>query len=130
MDKISIKLLEVDYLVHFPNMKDTWDIEALKTVFSNGVYGSMLKANSVQSMQALDLVDAAATFFVLIPELEAKIGSFDKIDLKTGLELSYQYKTVFYPWYDGLLKQINKEIEQSAAKLQDVKSKIEQISNQ
>jgi hypothetical protein len=120
---MTIVVNKKQYQVPFPNVGQLMDIEGRKMALSNGTYGLLVAAKSIQSNKALDLIDALATFSVLVPELakDLEVEVYTEMDILTGLLVSKAYTEQFFPWYDGLMKEINKTVEEASKDLKKVK---------
>jgi len=109
MDSKIIKLRGNSYTINFPNVGQILDIESLKSALSNGTYGDLVKNNTKSSNQSLDLIDAIATFSVLIPELKniLEVKSYLDLDLKTAKMVVNSYNKDYFLWF----KELNDEIQ-------------------
>jgi len=118
---ITVKIQENTYEIKFPNMGQIIDIESNKTLFSHGQYADMVKGGIVSNNLALDLLDAAATFLVLIPDIKKnlRIDSIFELEVHSAMELVKVYKKVFVPWYSEwivALRELEKEEDQEEIK--------------
>lgn len=111
--EISLKLKENSYPVKFPNQGQFLDIENLKMVLSNGMYGALQTARTTDSELALDLIDAEAYFSVLIPDLvkDLKVKTFRELDLMDSIEVRNAFVDQLLPFINGWRKAI-KELTQ------------------
>lgn len=112
---IVVKIEENEYTVKVPSMGQIIDIEANKVAFSNGQYNSLVKANTIASNQALDMIDTAATMLVLIPELkeDLKFKSIFDLPMDKTVKFLEIYKNQIEPWYSKLLLALRKVREES-----------------
>jgi hypothetical protein len=104
----KIKISGKDHIVTFPNVGQTIDIESLKSALTNGQYGDFVNMGTNYSNNALDLVDALATFSILIPELkeELNVKTYLEMDQFVAKKYVNAYKKQFFPWF----KEINDEL--------------------
>lgn len=93
------------YEISFPNVAQTLEIESLKQILSNGQYSSMVRSNIVSAKRSLDLIDAIATFRVIIPEIKTSLD-FENLSLVEGNKLVKVYEKQFLPWYEEMMKEI------------------------
>lgn len=114
--EISVKLQGQDFKIPFPNMGQILDIEIFKANISKGQYASLVATRSPASILALDFIDAAATFLVLIPELHAKLNieSLNELDPIAAQEIGVQYKHVYFPWYNEIVDAVKLKEEEFA----------------
>ena len=63
---LKLKIAGKDYMVKFPNVGQTLDIESLKSALTNGTYGDLVKMQTKTANDALDLADTLATFSILM----------------------------------------------------------------
>lgn len=89
------------FTVAFPNAGQLIDIESNKILFSNSQYSSMVRSQLIYTNMALDIVEMAATFVVLIPSLieRLRVTSIFELDIPTVYKLIKVYKKDFLPWY-------------------------------
>lgn len=106
--QILIKLQDNKFEVNFPNVGQIIDIEINKVSLGRGQYGNLVAAMSVGSVVALDLIDAFATFTVLIPDMIKGLNVKDLFELNPidAQELVVQYKQVFFPWYNNIIEDL------------------------
>lgn len=118
--EISIKIKENSYDVKFPTTGQILDIENLKMVLSNGMYGSLQSARTTDSDIALDLIDAEAYFTILAPNLikDLKVKTFRELDLMDAIEVRNVYVDQLLPFINGWRKAI-KELTQKKEEKQD-----------
>lgn len=101
---VTVDLFGTKYTISFPTIQQIIDIENLKQLLTSGQYGTLARAKTQQADQVLNYVDAVATFSVLVPGLSKAISQNDlmSLDILKSAELSHQYVTVFYPWYEEI----------------------------
>jgi hypothetical protein len=112
-EKKKIKLLDTEYEVSFPTMGQYNKIETLKSVLTNGNYGSMaISAVGITTQErALDAIDAYCTFSVIIPNFNKIFGEFEYIDMLKSRKMTLAYNKYYKPWHDIIMKELN-EVEQ------------------
>lgn len=101
----------------FPTVGQLMEIDSLKSTLSKGQYHIMVKSNLKSTLFALSLIDAVATFSVLLggefhKHISNLIGEGKTVyDLPGGnaKELANAYDKVFMPWYKGFLGEIYAE---------------------
>lgn len=113
------------YVVKFPNVGQTIDIEALKQALTANRYGAMA-ASGVRSMSvALDLVDSIAFLNVMCPEIGRTLpqtNTYTSIDDPVlAAELSALYREQIAPWYNDILNQLQGIGDNAADKAADAK---------
>ena len=106
---ITVKIRDNEYAVNFPTAGDLIDIEVRKAVISRSQYYGLLNNATVTSTFALDLIDTAANFSVLIPDLmeDLNVDSILDLSIPDAHEIVEAYKKQFSPWYDEWLKVIS-----------------------
>lgn len=104
----QINLLGETIIVSFPNVGQTLNIESLKTAISNGTYGDLVRANTIDSNFALDLIDSISVFSILVGDFNKKINvkSYTDLDLLTAKKIVKTYKKEFFPWYNDIMKEL------------------------
>jgi hypothetical protein len=120
--EITITLQEQSFVIKFPNMGQIVDVEVYKANLAKGQYGTLVGTMSKSALIALDFVDAAATFLVLIPELQTRLSveSLTNLDPIEAQELVVQYKKVFFPWYSKIVTALQLK-EEELSKVYEVK---------
>lgn len=129
MEQLQITIFDKRYFVHFPTVDQFIQIETMKMSLSNGMYGQMMKAQSRTTNMALDLIDAFATFLVLLPELKADGGLPDDINSLTPeqiTQLLIAFKTQFYPWFNRIMKGIEDQVKQAQKALNDAEKLLQE----
>lgn len=119
----SIEFFGKDYVVDFPNVGQQIKIENMKIALTAGNYDIMVKTavnGSKSTNNVLNLVDAIATFSVLIPGLK---DENKKLLKENFLEMDpIQAKTItkayeeYYKWYDKIMKELNEDIDEPEKK--------------
>ena len=101
--KIKLKIQNNEYEVEFPNQGQLIDIETNKILYSQGQYMALIRQNNISSNLTVDLIEIAATFPILIPELkkDLKTDSIFELDIISCLELTEVYNNDFLPWYNS-----------------------------
>ena len=119
--EIKLTIKENSYTVEFPKTGKLIAIENMKAILSNGMYGSMESARTLDSQFALDIIDMEAYFSVLIPKLmkDLRIDSIKDLHIEDSLEIRAVFMNQFLPfikqWRDIIAKAVNppKDTEQS-----------------
>jgi len=113
--KCKIKVFDDEYMIPFPDVSEHMEIESMKMALTNNRYAAMAASASIKSVTLnLDMVDAISTFSILSEDLKKRWLSgvtLKNIDMKLGSVLAHQYSEVYSPWYDGIMSEINKELE-------------------
>lgn len=119
---ITVKIQDNEYKVDFPTAGDMIDIEVRKSIMSRNQYFGLLNTSTVTSNFALDLIDTAATFSVLIPELmdDLNVDSILDLSIPDSKELVDAYKEQFSPWYEEWLDVIKGSAEDRKEKKKEV----------
>lgn len=119
---ITVKIQDNEYKVDFPTAGDMIDIEVRKSIMSRNQYFGLLNTSTVTSNFALDLIDTAATFSVLIPELmdDLNVDSILDLSIPDSKELVDAYKEQFSPWYEQWLDVIKGSAEDRKEKKKEV----------
>ena len=122
----KVNVLGQDFLIGFPNVSQHMEIEAMKHSLTNGQYGEMVRAGVKTTDRNLDLVDSISVFSVLIPTLKDRLGdsTWRNMDMKTGLQIAKAYREEYYPWYNEIMTQLDKEYKEisNTAKNEPVKA--------
>jgi hypothetical protein len=129
MEQLQITIFEKRYYVNFPTVDQFIQIETMKMSLSNGMYGQMMKAQSRTTNMALDLIDAFATFLVLLPEMKVDGGLPDDINSLTPeqiTQLLIAFKTQYYPWFNRIMKSIEDQVKQAQKALNDAESQLQE----
>lgn len=115
---ITVNIQDNKYEVDFPTAGDMIDIEVRKSIMSRNQYFGLLNTSTVTSNFALDLIDTAATFSVLIPELmdDLNVDSILDLSIPDSKELVDVYKEQFSPWYEQWLEVIKGGAEDEKAR--------------
>lgn len=106
---LILNIKGVDYHIQFPRIGKFKNIESLKQAISNGMYFSLMKTNTEEAYEALDMIDMEAYFSVLCPKLiEAlECDSFSDLGMADYLEIKKIYIEKFVPWWKQILKDLN-----------------------
>lgn len=98
---VVVKINGKNFVIEFPNIGQMMEIESKKTALSIGNYKDMISLGTKSSQFNLDLIDATATFSVLIPDLNVLFGVKTILDLSVldGKRLVDSYNEFFYPWF-------------------------------
>ena len=115
--EMTLKIKENSYAVKFPNQGQFIDIENLKMILSNGMYGALQAARTVDSEFALDMIDAQAYFTNLIPDFlkDLKVKTFRELDLIDATEVRNAYVEQLVPFINGwreTIKEMTKKKEE------------------
>lgn len=112
---IEVPILQNTYTVKYPTVRQTWDIEANKAIFSKQQYGAMIDSQTIKSMDALSQINMAAYFTVLIPQLikdmKMDIGEMNPIDAKPLMDA---FTKVLLPWLNEWDEIIKAPVEQKS----------------
>jgi hypothetical protein len=107
---VKVKIDGKEYVVSFPNVGQTLEIESMKMALTANKYPEFALSGLRSNVFVADLTDAIATFFVLIPELRANLSvkSYSELDLLAGAKLVSAYMDDYYPFYQEIMKDIYK----------------------
>lgn len=110
--EIQIRIGENDYTVKFPTNGQLIDIEKRKVNMTDGTHRSLLLGQA-SAQQAYILVEAIATFSVLIPQLDTDLNvkSLMDLDPMQSKSMVNEYIKKFYPWFNEWMDIINEKIE-------------------
>lgn len=102
-----VKFQEREFNLSYPTVRQHLNIESKKQSLSNQNYGAMMSSMTRDSMHALNLIDAIATFSTLIENfdkiIEVPVGSsYLDIDQFTAKELVAVYTNQYLPWKKDL----------------------------
>lgn len=101
------------YSVKYPTIGQLMKIETVKSIYSGGQYGSLVRTGTKASNRALDLIDMVAHFTVLIPQLNEQfigIKSIEDIDIVIGMKLVEVYNKSLKPFLEQWEKAIAEPI--------------------
>lgn len=109
---ISINIGDRQYSVKFPNNGQFIDIERAKLDLSSGNLKNMLFGTTTGQL-AYMLIEAIATFNVLIPDLakDLEVKSLLDLDPYQSRELIVAYEKQYFPWIEQWRKIINAPIQ-------------------
>lgn len=101
----ELKIRQHSYSIPFPSIGQMIDIETRKALFSKNQYSAMAQSTIISQQLALDLIDMASSFFILLPTLEQdlKVKLFD-LGFVEGRDFLNAYKKQFLPWYTQWLE--------------------------
>ena len=107
---VEVNIDEKKYVVKFPNVGQTLDIESMKMSLTGNKYPELVMSPLKTTEFAADLVDAIATFFVMIPELRGNLNvkSYSELDVMSGAKLIKAYLTDYYPFYKDIMTEVYK----------------------
>lgn len=107
------------FTIPFPKIRQQFDIESRKHLFAKNTYGIQEASGTNDSAFNLNLVDAIAHFAVLLPDLPSKFDMDGYYELDMGdqitIDILKAYKKDFYPWYQKIKEEINKQVNESDA---------------
>lgn len=107
-------LFEQEVTINFPNVGQLIQIESNKQLLAAGAYGSLVNARTRQANLTLDLIDAIATFMVMVPDFrenKAFPSDLDKLSPTDMVRLVSPFKTQFFPWFNKILKDIENQLQ-------------------
>lgn len=115
--QLTLKFKERSFEVSYPTVRQHLSIESKKQSLSNQNYGSLIGSMTRDSMHALNLIDALATFSVLIPKFEDMIevpigSSYLDISQFDAVELINVYIQSYLPWK----RELDKLLDESSFK--------------
>lgn len=92
--------------IPFPSIGKIIDIETNKVAYSSGRYAQLIKGGIISSNVAVDLVEMAASFTVIIPDFDKmfKLDSIFDMNPIEAQEFLKEYKEKFFPWYSEWLR--------------------------
>lgn len=108
MDKIIIRIGEIDYNIGFPTVGQMLEIESIKMAFTNGKYVDYAMSLLRNHTYLLDVADAIAYFSVLAPQLKInmKIDNWRDVPPQQMKILVVAYRDSFIPWYKPLIEDL------------------------
>ncbi len=110
--KISITIGNNSYDIKFPNNGQLVQIEVEKLNMSSGLLKELLaNFSSISSLDAYLVISAAATFQVLIPDLnkDLNIGSLLELDMFQSRTITSAYEE-YHEWMKKCREFINQDI--------------------
>jgi len=122
---LPLQILGKNFTVkEFPSIGQLMEIEAMKNSLSKGQYHRMVQSNLKTTLFTLSLIDAVATFSVLLGTEFIKFTSEMAGEGKTlydlpgmsAKELVRVYDKEFLPWYNGFMKDLYLEEEAEEGK--------------
>lgn len=104
-NSVFIEISGNKYEIRYPNVGEYYRIECLKQNLSNGSYGNLLLSNSLNAMNALDMIDIEATLLVLAPNLirDLKVKNLSELGIKDYVMIREAYIKNVVPFF----KEIN-----------------------
>jgi len=98
--ELVVKILENEYTIKLPDTGQFIDIELKKVQYGRQMNDGLIAKASEESIKASFLIDMAATFNILIPELEKDINtpSLFRLTQLQSAKLLDVYLKVYYPW--------------------------------
>lgn len=96
--EVEIKLNGETIVIGYPNVGQEIDIESKKSILSKGEYRNMIDAGTSKSNRAVALINAIATFSVLVPDFNKKLNGIKSIfdlDAIQANDLIRGYSTYF-----------------------------------
>lgn len=108
-----IKIGKKDYQVTYPNVGQTIDIENSKILLSGNMYSAMSKSSHRTAIMLLNLIDGIAYFSVLAPDFKEdyNVVNFLNMDLIKQTEVTKAFVKSFWPWFDSINTELNKDDE-------------------
>lgn len=91
-----------EYVIKPPSVGQFYDIEVNKQLFGKGMYGAVIKTNTISAQHAADMIDIEAHLRVLMPEeffKDLKSESFQDLGIEDYNQLRTTYINVFLPWW-------------------------------
>lgn len=110
---INLSVNDKSYMLKYPTVGQVLMIENLKIVLSGGIYGDLVEnSKHATTVNLLNLIDAVSYFTVLSPEMTSDfdLKQFDKIDIKTQMQLRLAYVEQFWPWFADIEDKLLEEI--------------------
>ena len=114
--KHIVKIDENSYPVTFPNVGQMMDIESMKYALTGNRYKEMALSTVRSTLYVLDLVDAIATFSVMIPDLIKDLTINNLLDMnpleskKIVSAHKKYYKEFYKPLLDAALSEEEEEL--------------------
>lgn len=90
------------YVIKPPSVGQFYDIEVNKQLFGRGVYGAVIKTNTMSAQQAADMIDIEAHLRVLMPKEffdDLKVESFQDLGIEDYNRIRTTYVNDFLPWW-------------------------------
>ncbi len=100
LKQIDFKLLDNNYPITYPNVRQFLQIESNKITFGNGAYGLLVRTATIKSDMALEIIDTVSHLTVLIPDLkkDMKIDSLMDLSMVDMMEVVKAYSEQIRPW--------------------------------
>lgn len=98
--ELVVKILENEYTIKLPDTGQFIDIELRKVQYGKQMNDGLIAKASEESIKASFLIDMAATFDILIPELKKDINtpSLFRLTQLQSAKLLDVYLKKYYPW--------------------------------
>lgn len=107
--EISIKILDNEYQIGFPNNGQLIRIQTSKIRMADGTYQDLLMSSS-DSLYVRFLIDAITTFQVMIPKLFEHLNKdIMEMELIQTKQIVKAYTDVYLPFYTEWAKLIQSE---------------------
>ena len=90
------------YVIKPPSVGQFYDIEVNKQLFGKGVYGAVIKTNTLNAQHAADMIDIEAHLRVLMPQEffdDLKTESFQDLGIEDYNRIRKTYVNDFLPWW-------------------------------
>lgn len=102
---VFIEISGRKYEIKYPTVGEYYRIECLKQSLSNGTYSQLMLSNSLNALNALDMIDIEATLLVLSPELikDLKVKNLSELGIKDYVMIREAYIKEVVPFF----KEIN-----------------------
>lgn len=108
--KITLKIIDNEYEVSYPNSGQQMDIEILKYQITNNKYDTLRFSNDLRSQKMAIWAEVVATFNILIPKLRENLMVTTMLNLEQDQAnvLIDVYQKQFEPWYEQWQTLLNK----------------------
>ena len=104
----NVEINQRNFTISYPNVGKQFDIEAMKLLITNGGYGDLARSGHLKANKLLDMVDAFANLYHLLPELALDVTKFFQMDEGTMVQLVVLYKNEVLPFMQQCEEEINK----------------------
>ena len=104
---IQIKIGTTNFTINYPTIKGKLEIENLKILLSNGLYGEIARSAHISGNEILDAIDAFSVLQICCPDLQLNVAKFEALDDLISANYVYAYKKNIFPWFQSVQKEID-----------------------
>ena len=98
----------VTVTVNYPTVMQKLDIEKRKLLFSDNMYGELVRSSHNTANRLLNIIDAYSYLSVCAPELKLEMDHFAKLSEDAAVALWKAYFEQFVPWFNKIESELYK----------------------